>query len=126
MADNLTNAEENRLLDLSLPTGGTIYLALYTAAPSDAGGGTEVAGGGYARQALSVPAASNGQKSNSLEVLFPEATADWGTIVALGVVDASTNGTLRWYRALDASEQRTVRTGDQYRVAPGALTFTLS
>jgi len=31
---------------------GTHYVALFTAAPSDSGGGTEVSGGAYARQTI--------------------------------------------------------------------------
>jgi hypothetical protein len=36
-----------------LAATGSVYIALYTAAPTDAGGGTEVSAGGYARQAVS-------------------------------------------------------------------------
>lgn len=57
---------ENKVLDhvyrnvaYTAPTG--TYLALYTVAPTDAGGGTEVTGGGYARQAITFGASSGGQ-----------------------------------------------------------------
>ena len=43
---NLTNAAADDILDGLL---ATCYVALYTDTPGDAGGGTEVSGGGYAR-----------------------------------------------------------------------------
>jgi hypothetical protein len=46
---------------LTSPT--TVYVALYTATPSDAGGGTEVSGGSYARTAGTFGAASGGGRS---------------------------------------------------------------
>lgn len=130
MADNLTDFEERRLLDLSL-TDDAVYLALYTVAPDDAGaGGTEVAGNGYARQPMSMGAAATAAgvttKANDAVITFPAATAAWGTIVAYAVHDAVTAGNMRWHRTLTAGEQRSVNTGDQYRVGIGALTFQLS
>lgn len=129
MADNLTDFEERRLLDLSLPDDN-VYLALFTVAPTDAGGGTEVSGGAYARQAISMAAAATvssvSSKSNDAQILFPIATAAWGTIVAYGVFDAATAGNMRWQRNLTAGEQRAINTSDQYRVSVGALTFSLS
>jgi hypothetical protein len=125
MAANLTNSEENRLLDLSLPNG-SLYLALFSAAPGEAAGGTELTGSGYARVAIPFAnAASGGTKSNSGAVTFAAASGTWLTIVAIAVMDASTAGTMRWYRTLAGGEQRTLATGDQYTVATGALTFSL-
>jgi hypothetical protein len=133
MADNISDAEERRLLDLSLPSG-SVYMALFTAAPSDTGGGTEVSGGTYARQPVTLSAAITtgglSSKSNSTTITYPVATAAWGTIVAYGIYDAATGGNLRWWRALSATatpviEQRTVGTNDQYQIPAGALTFTL-
>lgn len=127
MADNLTNAEENRLLDLSLPIDSSMYLALFSVAPGEAGGGTELSGNGYARQVCDFNAAASGSKTNNGEILFPVVvTATWATIVALAIMDAVSAGNMRWYRVLSAPEQRTPAVGDQYRVADQALTFTLS
>lgn len=133
MADNITDSEERRLLDLSLPNNGS-YLALFTAAPDDAGaGGTEVTGGSYARQSIpfASAAATNAQtsvtsKSNSSAITFPTATAAWGTVVAFGVFDAATGGTMRWHRNLTSDELRSPNTGDTYTVATGAISFGIS
>lgn len=127
-----TDAEERRLLDLSLPDDN-VWLALFTVAPADDGtGGTEVTGGSYARQPMSMAAAATAvgvtTKATDAQILFPAATADWGQIVAWAVMDAVSAGAMRWARTLGTSgpdERRTVLNGDQYRVASGALTFSL-
>jgi len=92
----------------------TIYLALYTVAPTDAGGGTEVSGGAYARQSFTLTAASAGASSNSADITFPQATADWGTVVAVGILDALTAGNLLMWSLLDAS--KTVASGDTFKI----------
>lgn len=124
MANNLTNAEENRLLDLSLPASGC-YVALFSVAPGEAGGGTELSGSGYARTAIPFAAASGGSKSNNAAVLFPVATGAWATITGVAIMDAASGGNMRWYRALAGGEQRALGSGDQYNIASGAMTFTL-
>jgi hypothetical protein len=105
----------------------TVYVALFTAAPGEAGGGTEVSGGGYSRVAVANnttnwPTTSNGQKSNANAITFPQATANWGTIVAWGLFDAATGGNLLYYG--DVSPSRAVNAGDTAQFAAGALTFT--
>jgi hypothetical protein len=119
---------ENKILDHMLraqsftpPT--TVYVALYTVAPTDAGGGTEVSGGSYARQPVTFSAASGGSITNSADITFPQATADWGTIVAVGLFDASTAGNLLWYGNLTTS--KTVNSGDIFKISAGNLTVSL-
>lgn len=75
----------------------TVHFALFTVAPTDAGGGTEVTGGSYARVVVTnnltnFPSAN--PKSNAGAITWPTATADWGTIVAVGVFDAASSGNL--------------------------------
>ena len=106
MAGSKSDYLENEILDHVLGGGdftrpATVYLALFTVTPTDAGGGTEVTGGAYARVAVTnnatnFPAASGGSKSIGAQFDFPEATANWGTVVALGIFDASTAG---WHSA---------------------------
>lgn len=104
----------------------TLYVALYTVAPTDTGGGTEVSGGSYARQtaAFTVSGTNPTTASNSAAIEFPTATADLGTIVAVGVMDASSSGNLLAYANLDAS--KTVSTGDVFRFNAGDLDITLA
>lgn len=119
---------ENKILDhilnnTSYTSPTTTYVGLYTVAPSDAGGGTEVSGGSYARQALSVSTSSGGIVTSDSDVSFPQATADWGTIVAIGIHDADTSGNLLMYTELDTS--KTIETGDVLKIASGSLTVSL-
>jgi len=73
----------------------TVYAALFTVAPSDTGGGTEVSGGAYARQSMAFSVSGTGTlATNSAAVEYPTATADYGTVVAVGIFDASTSGNL--------------------------------
>lgn len=101
----------------------TLYLALYTVAPSDAGGGTEVSGGSYTRQPFTLTAASGGTTSNSADIIFPTATADWGTIVAVGIFDAQTGGNLLMYGNLQTS--KTVNADDTFVIKAGDLDITV-
>jgi len=85
----------------AMPTLPTAYLALFTAVGTDAGTGfTEVSGGAYARAATTGStwnAASGTAPStltNSAAIAFPQATANWGTVIAWGLYDASTAGDL--------------------------------
>jgi hypothetical protein len=104
----------------------TLYVALYTVAPTDTGGGTEVSGGAYARQtaAFTVSGTSPTTASNSAAVEYPTATADYGTVVAVGIFDALSGGNLLAYANLDTS--KVVSTGDVFRFNTGDLDITLA
>lgn len=119
---------ENKVLDhvfggVSYTAPTTKYLALYTVAPTDSGGGTEVSGGSYARQSCAFTVSGN-LATNTSAVEFPAASASWGTIVAVGVMDASTSGNLMAYGDLTAS--KTIGTGDVLRIPAGDLDITLT
>jgi hypothetical protein len=119
---------ENKVLDhvmrnTSYTSPATVYAALYTAAPSDAGGGTEVSGGSYARTAVTCGAAASGSIANSGAVTFPTASGSWGTVTHVGIFDASSAGNLLFWGALTAS--KTVASGDTFSFAIGALTVAL-
>jgi len=100
----------------------TLYLALYTAAPGETGGGTEVSGGAYARQSVAFTTTGN-TTSNSAAVEYPTATASFGTVTHVGVFDALTSGNLMAYATLSSS--KTIDTGDVFRVPTGDLDITL-
>ena len=107
-------------------TPGTVYLALYTAAPSDTGGGTEVSGGSYARIscAFSVSGTDPCTATNSSAAEFATATGTWGAVGWVAVFDASTSGNMLAWAALTAS--KTVSSGDVFRFDAGDLDITLS
>lgn len=125
---------ENKLLDHAFGNAAyaapaTLHVALFTVAPSDSGGGTEVTGGGYTRlpvtnNATNFPAASGGAKTNGIDFTFPTTSASWGTIVAVGLFDASSGGNLLAHTTLAVN--KAVGNGDTARFLAGDLDFTLS
>lgn len=105
----------------------TNYVGLFTAAPTDAGGGTEVSGGSYARVATTGAtwnAASGNPASatNAATITFPTASASWGTVTHFGEFDAATAGNLLRWGALTTS--KTIGSGDTASFAAGSLTDT--
>ena len=119
----------NKLLDHTLRNvaytpPSTVYLALYTSNPGAGDTGTEVSGGGYARQVVTFNPASGGQVVNSADVVFPAATASWGTITHIGVRDAATGGNLLYYAPLSVT--KTIDTGDQIKFPASQLSFSMA
>jgi hypothetical protein len=95
------------------PTGW--FLALYTSAPSDAGGGVEVAGGGYARQPISFDAAG---AVNGADLVFGPASTAWGTVTHAAIFDNA--GRFLAWRALETPIA--VAADDSLTLPAGALT----
>jgi len=128
MADAKTDYLEDALLNhvlrnTSYTSPATVYVALYTVAPTDVGGGTEVSGFGYARQAVTFAAPVSGTCANSGAVTFPQASGGaWGTIVAMGIFDAATSGNLLYYGNLTTA--KVVGDGDQISFPNGSLTVS--
>lgn len=122
----LTTTKANSILDelTGVSPAVTRYLALFTVAPTDAGGGTEVTGGSYARQVVAFDAAAARATSNTDLETWPTATGNWGTIVAVAIMDALTLGNMLWFDTLDVS--RTVNTGEIFEMAAGALDLSFS
>jgi len=137
---NATNYLENRLVDLLFRSAtyakpSALYVALYTSAPSDAGGGTEVAGGGYARVNLApgdtnwtatqggtagASNGTNGTTTNAVQITFATPSANWGVLTHFALHDAVTGGNALVWGALSVS--RDVLNGDPApRFSPGTL-----
>ena len=128
MANGFSDYLENAILNATLrgvayTSPATVYVALFTSDPTDAATGTEVSGGAYARQAITFGAPSAGTCSNSADVLFPIATAAWGTVTHIGIFDAASGGNLLYSAALTTS--KTIAADDQLKLATGAVTVTL-
>jgi len=125
MANYLEDALINATLRATTYTSpATVYVSLWTSDPTDAGSGTEVSGGSYARTAVTFAAPSNGVTTNSADVTFPTATGNWGTVGWIGINDAATAGNLLYHTALDVS--KTIDTGDIFKITTGNLSVTLS
>lgn len=127
--DNLTNTAENLAMDwlnpaLTAPTRPTapLKVALVTANGSDTTAGTEVTGGSYARQNLTMAAAVTGGTSNSADVVFAGMPA--ATVVGVEIWDSAGAPVRLWYGALAAS--RTVAAGDELRLTAGSLALSLA
>ena len=126
---SLSNSFETSTLTWLLTTGSPSparptawYLALYTVAPTDTGGGTEVSGTAYVRKAATFTVSGN-TASNNAAVEWPTAGGSWGTVVAVGVFDALSGGNLIAYGALTTN--KTIDTGDVFRIPSGDLDITL-
>ncbi len=136
----LSNYQEQKLLDhqyneVSYTPPTTIYVALYTDDPTDADTGTEVSGGSYARVLvnengggspawdLAVVDGIGYMVDNADDIVFPTATAAWGTITHVGLRDASSAGNLLHHTALEAP--RVVGDGGIFKFLAGTLKLRL-
>ncbi len=125
----MSNYLENALINVTLratsyTAPAAVYLALYTSDPTDADTGTEVTGGSYARQSITMGAPSNGVTTNSAAIEFPQCTADWGIVTHVGIRDAVTSGNLLYHTPLDTS--KTISNGDIFKITSGNLSVTLA
>jgi hypothetical protein len=125
MSNFLENALINATLRATTYTSvATVYVSLWTSDPTDAGSGTEVSGGSYARTAVTFDAPSNGVTTNSADVTFPTATGSWGVVGWIGINDAATSGNLLYHSPLDTS--KTIDSGDIFKISTGNLSVTLA
>ena len=131
MAGSLTNYAEEMILDhifgrAPFAEVETPYLGLFTEAPSDAGGGTEVSGSAYARVAITtlMSDASGGTITNGSDITFAAADGgNWGTVTHFAIFDAITDGNMiAW---ADLTVQRAVNDGDVIKFSAGELDMTL-
>jgi hypothetical protein len=106
-----------------------LYVALFTAAPSDSGGGTEVSGNAYARVQVTNDSTTwsrtNSTVSNLAAITFAAPSpAIWGTVTHYGIFDAASAGNLIDWGALTNS--RTTAVGTALSFAIGELTFSMA
>jgi len=130
---NMTNYLENKLLahtlkNIPYSSPGTVYIALLKDSPTttelEAGTLTkEIVGGAYVRKAVAFNTVTGGVTANTLDIDFPSATADWGNITHIFVMDALTAGNALYWGALP--NPRTILTDDILRVPAGNLTVTM-
>jgi len=116
MAGAKSYAACDTVLGLFLRPPATPYLALFNTAPTDSGGGVEVAAGGYARQGVAFGAPEDGgvfakrKCVATADVTFPKATAPWGNLLGWAIFDAESGGTMGYYEAVSLG---TINTNDQ-------------
>ena len=125
LSNYLENALMNAVLNnTSYTSPTTTFVGLFTSDPTDAGSGTEVSGGSYARKAASFGNASQGNCLNDADITFDQATGNWGTITHFGLYDAVTSGNLLFHGALTSS--KAIETGDIFKIATGNSSVTLA
>lgn len=113
MAGALTDYAENKAVDWlirgqTFTPPATQYWRLDTTACTDAGPGTEVSGGSYARVAVTASMANwsgtqgagttvastgtSGTTYNNTSIIWPASTAAWGNLSSVTLTDATTAG----------------------------------
>lgn len=105
-----------------------VYVALCRTVPTEAAGGTEASGGGYARAAatFALMSSPSNAASNAAAVEFLPAAASWGTIGYFEIWTQPAGGTrLYWGQLIDPADgvpiEMDVTTGDVVRFSAGAL-----
>lgn len=123
-SDYLENKVLEHVVGKTSFTMPTAYIALFTANPTDSGGGTEAAYTSYARVTTSGAtwgSASAGSITNSgAAITFPACTGGSSTVTGFGAYDASSGGNLLWYGTCSLS----VSNGITPQFATSALTIT--
>lgn len=113
-----TNVGNHVLTNTSWVSPEDLYVALFTAAPTIEGGGTEVTGGSYARQVITfTESGTDGEfENNSVSISdMPEAT-----VIAIGVYDDDTAGNLLVFEEFSPVS---VAASDTYPINAGVLTI---
>lgn len=131
---SFSDTVEGYLLDwlftLAAPTAPTtIYVALSTADPGEAGASiAEPSGSGYARVSSGVGTGNwtrtAGSVANDNVITFPEASGSWGTLTYFALYSAVTGGTFYGSGALTTSQA--ITTGQTASFPVSSLTVTLT
>lgn len=126
--DNLTNTAESLLLNwlhgVGTPTRPTtpLKVALVTANGTDAAAGTEVTGGSYTRQNITLTSSTGGSGvSNDADILFTGMPA--ATIVGIEIWDSAGTPVRLWHGPLAAS--KTVAANDEFKLAAGDVDLAI-
>lgn len=122
-SDYLRNALLNHTLrGVAFTAPSAWFVALFNVAPTSAGGGSEVSGGGYTRLAVTFSVPASGHSSNTLALNFPTPTADWGDVPAAALFDASSAGNMLYFGPLGTP--KTIYTSDVVFFPPGFFQIT--
>lgn len=132
-----SNYLENKVLDHVLrnasytqPSG--LYIGLFTgSALSNLEAGTltdevSTSGTAYARKAVTFGNAASGSASNSATVTFDAATANWGTITAIAIMDGDTEGSNNVLFYGNLTTAKLIETGDTLQFVSNNVTVSLA
>lgn len=137
MAGSFSDYLENKLLDhvfgaVAYSAPATIYVALLTAAPTDASTGstiTEANYTGYARKSMTnnkttFSTSSGGALSNAAAITFAQCTAGSSAVTHFAIVDAASGGNILAWGDLTVS--KTITSGDIPEFAATSLSISLN
>jgi hypothetical protein len=134
---NASNYLENKVLDHVLTATAFTqpsarYLALFTNTSTNAATNLEAgtltdeistSSTAYVRKAVTFGAASDGVSASNATVTFDAATANWGTITHIAVMDAETSGNVLFWGAV--TTPKAIDTSDIFQITSGNLTIAL-
>jgi hypothetical protein len=113
------------------------FLALFTNTSGNAATNLEAgtltdeistSGTAYARQAATFNAASAAggvtSSTTAATITFPTATANWGSVTHVAVMDAATGGNVLFWGAVTTA--KTIESGDTFQVTAGNLAISLA
>lgn len=119
----LTQYSGNNILNFwfraqTITPPSAVYLGLLTDA-----GEVSTTGTGYTRMQIVFSAATVSEITNTSDIIFPVATADWGVVTRFGLYSAASGGNMLLLYPLPTS--RTVTAGSACRWRSGDLTLVI-
>jgi hypothetical protein len=121
------------LTDASVTRPTTLYLALFNNTSGNAATNLEAgtltdevstSGTAYTRKVIAFNDATTGTCTSDGTVTFDTATASWGSITHVAVMDNSTGGNVLFWGAV--TTPKTIDSGDTFQVTDGNLTISLA
>ena len=140
-AGEITDYLAEKLLDLMFRntaySSPSTYVGLFTSALADSDtdpSAKECSGGSYARKQVNVNGgaaptwelSSGGLVNNNDVITFVTPTGSWGTVTAVGIVDAASNGNLLFYDNSPGGDGQAPTTDDTVQFAANTLDVTMS
>jgi hypothetical protein len=129
MAGSFTDYAEAKILDavlggISLPQF-TPYIGYFLTSPGESGPGSEPAGGGYNRVATASDiwlTSTVAQTQNVQDIICPRATANQGTVVAIGLFDSAVGGNCYVY--YNSTDTELIENRDSLVILSGGLSHS--
>ena len=113
--NHMTVYLKNKVLTDNLRTT-PVFVALFN-------GDVEVMAASYSRQSAGFTVPTDGQTSNSADILFPIAAESWGDITHIGILDAKTGGNLLFKS--QAEFTKNIDVSSQYKIPKNYLIVRL-
>jgi hypothetical protein len=130
ISDYLEGQWINHVCGTSFTQPATVYVALCTADPTDAGTGASMSevpnSGAYARQTCAFGAASARAIANSGTITFTQASGSWGTVTHWAIVDSATWGAGNMLAHGSLGTSKSIVNGNTPSFAAGQISISVS